>query len=456
MLALEVTFLLGRYSATDYRDRDQPEWPPHPARLFSALVAASYQAGLGESARATLLWLESQPPPHVCVPRAASQAGVTAFVPVNDPVADYLPTRVERQPRSFPSVVPERPVAHFVWPDACPDATLFGLLHQVAQAVTYLGSSRSPVRVSLCDSPPPPTWVPDEGGALVLRVPSSGRLEQLDWCFDNGLRPPPGTFQAYAPADTPSPVPPAESVFGELVTFRLGGPVRMEVQTTLKLTDALRGAVLSLAGEGGRPVPGLLSGHGEHPHAAYLALPFVSERQEHADGHVMGVAVAFPRLIDPGVRRQSLRPLAALQHLDVPGVGRLPLERITAQSPDPPANLRAATWSRPSASWATATPVLLDRFPKKGATAEEIVVEACRYIGLPRPREVTPSRFSPLFGVEPSGRFLKTRRVGDPPRLSTHVTLTFYRPVRGPVLLGAGRYFGLGLMRPLSGEGRPT
>ena len=44
---------------------------------------------------------------------------------------------------------------------------------------------------------------------------------------------------------------------------------------------------------------------------------------------------------------------------------------------------------------------------------------------------------------------------GEAPRLAKHVTLAFDRPVRGPVLLGAGRYFGLGLMRPLRGEGRP-
>ena len=45
MLTLEVEFLLGRYAAADFRDREQPEWPPHPARLFSALVAAAYESG---------------------------------------------------------------------------------------------------------------------------------------------------------------------------------------------------------------------------------------------------------------------------------------------------------------------------------------------------------------------------------------------------------------------------
>src|SRR5262245_52819463 len=109
MLALEIEFLLGRYAATDFRDRDRAEWPPHPARLFSALVAASYEGGLGESARAALLWLENQLPPWISATDATEQAAVTAFVPINDPEKDFLPDRIEKQPRGFPSTVPKLP-----------------------------------------------------------------------------------------------------------------------------------------------------------------------------------------------------------------------------------------------------------------------------------------------------------------------------------------------------------
>src|SRR5262245_46444013 len=174
MLALEVEFLLGRYAATDFRNRDRAEWPPHPARLFSALVAASYEGGLGESARAALLWLENQPPPWVSAPPATEQAPVTVFVPINDPGKDFLPDRVEKQPRGFPSVVPVQPTVYFVWPRAEPDATLLDLLRHIAAGVTYLGSSRSPVRVALCDSPPEPTLAPDDAGPELLRVAGKG------------------------------------------------------------------------------------------------------------------------------------------------------------------------------------------------------------------------------------------------------------------------------------------
>jgi CRISPR-associated protein Csb2 len=198
MLALEVEFLLGRYGASDYRDRELAEWPPHPSRLYSAMVAAAYESGMGESARAALLWLESQSSPCLCADESPNrQTSATVYVPVNDPTEDLLPRRAERQPRSFPSVVPRTPIVYFIWPEAQPDDVLKQLLENIMRNVIYLGSSRSPVRVRLTDEPPAPNWCPDDAGNVVLRVPRKGRLENLEWHFHNGLRPIPGAFQRY-------------------------------------------------------------------------------------------------------------------------------------------------------------------------------------------------------------------------------------------------------------------
>jgi CRISPR-associated protein Csb2 len=459
MLALEVEFLLGRYTSADYRDREKAEWPPHPSRLYSALVAAAFESGLGESARAALLWLESLPPPHLCAdPAPGEQLPVTVYVPVNDPAHDYLPQRAERQPRTFPSVVPAAPTVFFIWPDAEPDALLTNLLAAIAANVTYLGNSRSPVRVRLSDRPPPPNWFPDNSGHSVLRVPSKGRLESLQRHFQDGLRPSAGAFHRYRCGGSRGETMAPASVFGEMVVYRLDGPVPMEIETTLKLTDVLRSAAMRHAQDAGGSVPEVFSGHDGQgkplvkPHAAFVALPFVSDTQRHADGRVMGVAVVLPRTIRPEERRQAARALARVDHLQVPGVGRLGLERLTAERVVPH-NLRTGTWSGPRRKWASVTPVLLDRFPKRGKGVETVVARACEHIGLPRPVEVVADRYSPLHGVEPSFRFLVRRREGTgsspQPRLFTHVTLTFGQEVRGPVLLGAGRYFGLGLLRPM-------
>src|SRR5262249_7074146 len=152
-----------------------------------------------------------------------------------------------------------------------------------------------------------------------------------------------------------------QSAFGELVAYRLGGPPDMEIETTLRLTEALRAAAMRRApdalgavaeGPSGADTDGRAS---PRTHAAHPALPFVSEGQRHADGRVLGVAVILPRQVAPAVRRGVGRVLASLTHLDVPGVGRLGLERLTADQ-TAPHNLRPETWAGPSRRWASVTP----------------------------------------------------------------------------------------------------
>ena len=89
---IEVSFLTGRFVATCHNDRRQPEWPPHPARLFSALVAAWADADEPDpSERAALEWLESRPTPAISAPDAVPRRVISHFVPVND--ASVVPRR---------------------------------------------------------------------------------------------------------------------------------------------------------------------------------------------------------------------------------------------------------------------------------------------------------------------------------------------------------------------------
>ena len=81
---IEVNFLTGRYVATFYNDRRQPEWPPHPARLFSALVATWAEDGRDPDERAVLEWLETLAPPAIAASDAAPRKVVSHFVPMND------------------------------------------------------------------------------------------------------------------------------------------------------------------------------------------------------------------------------------------------------------------------------------------------------------------------------------------------------------------------------------
>jgi CRISPR-associated protein Csb2 len=77
-LLLTVRFHEGRYHGT-------PDWPPAPARLFQALVAGAARGRrIGPEDQAALLWLEQLAPPVIASPTARTGQGYNTFVPNND------------------------------------------------------------------------------------------------------------------------------------------------------------------------------------------------------------------------------------------------------------------------------------------------------------------------------------------------------------------------------------
>ena len=93
MFAIEVEYLTGRAVATARDKREVAEWPPHPGRLFSALVDAAFQAvsddgeNLPDDIRSALEWLEQRDAPSIAVSEAQKRDVMQVFVPVNDAVA---------------------------------------------------------------------------------------------------------------------------------------------------------------------------------------------------------------------------------------------------------------------------------------------------------------------------------------------------------------------------------
>ena len=105
MTVIEVNFLTGRYSATSHHDRERHEWPPHGARLFSAMVAAWADAeSPDEAERAALEWLEAQPPPRIAAPEAVPRRVVSHFVPVND-AGVVSPAQYQRRVRDVEGLI---------------------------------------------------------------------------------------------------------------------------------------------------------------------------------------------------------------------------------------------------------------------------------------------------------------------------------------------------------------
>jgi CRISPR-associated protein Csb2 len=288
-------------------------------------------------------------------------------------------------------------------------------------------------------------------------------LERFDGIEPTNMRPEDTKWQGYANTDVGSPDPAPSSLFDkQLLVITLRGQ-KYPLVSTLRLTAALRGALLKACPE---PIPEWLSGHEpgtsrptKKPHMALIPLPFTNH--EHADGHIMGLGIVLPHDLDPNEAARCLNPLLWDEQTGAPESFKLFDGQWLETSAEielrglPPHNLRSDTWTRSARVWASVTPVALDRH-FKGANrwdqAAESLKQACERIGLPRPATVLLNPVSSVEGAPHARRFPSLQRKQDGGNTGhTHATLVFAEPVAGPVMLGAGRFRGYGLFRPLDG-----
>lgn len=408
-------------------------------------------------------------------------------------VAEFRP----RQERSFPVAIPHDPIVHLIWNEDLPEIHREPIARLCGKVVS-IGHPASLVQMWLADSPPVPTLIV-RGGVTRhrLRVFGQGRLDYLSrtcgrkshivrvddlWAQEQvatgvqrnklkksretylygiveRLRPNPWHYEGY---DKPL-AEPAKKIRGSifdprLVVLSLLGK-RLSLPATLGLTEALRGALMAGASQ---PLPEWLSGHAlgggrsEKPHLALVPLPFVG--REHADGRLLGVALTLPRAVSQEeagcVLKRWLRDDDELprRHRLFDGQWfECGVELDTRESP--PWSLRQETWIGPAHMWASVTPVVLDRHfdgKDKWNHAAENTKDACERVGLPRPQEVLLHPVSMFEGVPRSTEFPYLIRKKDGGRMHhAHAVLVFEEDVEGPVLVGAGRYRGYGLCRPL-------
>lgn len=125
------------------------------------------------------------------------------------------------------------------------------------------------------------------------------------------------------------------------------------------------------------------------------------------------------------------------------------LEREKSDSP--PSTLRLSTWTKPATEWASVTPVVLHHYPtrRRLGDVERIVMEAFESAKLPRPVELRTQPVSVFAGASPATSMPEFSEGGKTMcRCQTHIVVRFASPVRGPLLVGRGRFRGYGLLRP--------
>ena len=174
------------------------------------------------------------------------------------------------------------------------------------------------------------------------------------------------------------------------------------------------------------------------------------------------MGLALPEAITREERRGVLTALERVRKegLKLGRLGSWRIETVTVQRP--PVNLLPETWTNypdGATQWATVTPIVFDQHAKaKEKTAYRMEIAAmvrlaCERVGLPSPREVIVTPVSAHLGAPPAHVFPRILRKDGSQRRHTHAILIYAEPVRGPILLGAGRYRGYGLCRPMREEG---
>ena len=517
MLCLAVEFLTGYYVATHPSARDRTEWPPHPARLFMALAAAYFESGEDPADAVALTFIESMAgAPDIFASHAEPRSIVTHYVPVNDtlgPAGASLPILRSRQPRVFPRVRPDDPVIYYCWGQADADAATLQALRNIAGKVTRIGHSSSLVRVWIAESPPGAgirdRWTPDDEGAeMQVRTITPGSLAELRRLYRSD------DVAAFMRLDTlrqkgtakekksakdeltsrfgnvqPQPVRPNFQITSG---YRVVGPSqeelvssvwsdrllvfgiqplestypRMNIASSPALVAGLRRALLKVSEPLG-PIPEFISGHksdsqsspSDQAHCAILPLPFVG--REHADGHILGVAIAIPRNVTAAARNLVRRAMSTITERGLT-LGRIGKWKLVPEAELPSLHsLRNAVWTggrKGSRIWSSVTPVSFDEHPKAKDIdgyqnkIREMLTTACARVGLPGPEHIDISHISFVGDGAPAAfEFTRLARKDGSLRRHLHARLIFSGPVLGPVVLGAGRYRGYGLFRPMAG-----
>ena len=341
MFAIGIRYLMGWSMATHSADRERAEWPPHPDRVYMALASAHYETDGSDSEREALLWLERQGPPSMWASDANERSTHKVYVPVNDDSSPInkrarpwklhpqvsLPVGRNRQDRMFPVAIPHDPRVYLVWPDTPPLEVRAGL-ESLCGKVIRVGHSASLVQAWVEDSPPEPNLIPAEGVAQhTLRVSGPGRLNHLAAQYRSGRRPERSRWVAYARAQPEAEPALPGGVFHErLLVLRRANGGRMGLESALTLANKLRNAVIKHCPE---PVPEWVSGHtddgnpSQEPHIAFLPLAFVG--REHADGHLLGFALAVPKGIEQRGRELSSgqSPSCSVQYIILGKVSKM-------------------------------------------------------------------------------------------------------------------------------------
>ena len=465
MLRIEVQWLAGRYHGT--------EWPPSPLRLYQAMVAGSgAERSRNPALEAALRHLETLPAPVVTAPRAELLRPVTTRVPDND--GDVVlalhargkPDAAETKAARLGSLRTRRAwrftgTVTYEWEAAAKTRAHLPALARLTRSVSAVGQGidLAIARAELLENPPQVfgvRYTPSETGARLLAVPAPGGLDGLDARYrrertrvrgdrvETDMPPQPRMAGYRSELDLPPIRWTAFSLRTPDDRPLIANGARM-IEVAAMVRHAIGRAATCAGLDAG--VVSELMGHGGDRRISAQPLPNVGYR--HADGRIRRVLLVAPECVDEETWRSV--------------VSRLPGMALVAEAsgeafgmlaplvlPDPMLARYRGTGRR----WTSATPVVLPGHDsrRRRPRPERSVSRLLRHAGISESlvERATFERGSRLRG---SGHPLSYRRPAHLARYPcVHLTLEWTDPVRGPLSLGAGTGYGLGLFVPVGEE----
>lgn len=496
-ILISVRFHDNRYHGTG-------DWPPSPARLFQALVAAAALPGLGTDKRNALKWLEKLGAPAIAAPAAHSGQNVNLFVPNNDldakggdvqRIAEIRSATKHIRPRLFDAAVPLLYIWHFDDDESQVKCicNIVNDLYQLGRGVDMawaIGELVDEARVEeqLGDYPGVIYRPSESGKGLALDCPDDGSLDSLEirhkantqrFTHVNGK-----TQFANAPRPRFRTVsynsPTARLLFELRRTTAPGTPFApWSLKSTATLVRTLRDSAyerLEQHFNGSGMVEKVLIGRNateaDKPQRIRI-IPLPSIGHVHADPGIRRVLVEVPpdcpiRTDDVAWGFAGLEVTAPVLDAETGEILSSPIELVKADDDSMLAHYGMAE-ERVARLWRSVTPLALPEDAKRRRIDPAKLREEAKS-GKERADEQQQACHAVMQALRHAGRREKVAglRVQREPfhakgeraeafatgtRFSKHqlwhVEIEFAEAVSGPLLLGNGRYGGLGLMAPV-------
>ena len=480
------------------RDGSEPEWPPSPLRLFQSLVdAATSRWGESEKffkhIKPALSWLQQLQPTQIITPLHQVGTPFRIAVPNNDwdsPARVWAAGKEPAKPhrpidlKTMKSLHPVRLICadgcdntlHYLY--SLPDSSCSNLkfLTLAARSITHLGwgidmatGDASVLTDEQAGRLKGIRWMPSPTSGTPLRVPKAGTLcdlirkhaDFLNHISDDGFRPVPPlrVFDViryrsqHEPPQRPYRLFELRNIDGSRSRYphrkliHLAGMVRHMVIEDMKVSPP--------TSVDGNWVETYVAGHmtacnQEHRQLSYLPLPSLGHQHT-----------------DPGVRRiMIMAPLgddAWLEHIArcLAGQQVKPLRGDEFGDHDPPllvpikSDNVSRCYTMAAQTWHSFTPVILpghdDHKPNK---TRKLIEKALHQSGIEQPCEFEWSAFSQFPKSYSAHKYDRNGRLNGyirPDHLlsqtAVHLKLRFKDGLKvpGPITIGAGRHFGLGL-----------